>query len=290
MDGTDAALVLMRVDSGASIAEGAGMSTFEASGVITLTTDFGHKGPFVASMKGVMVSHFPTAKVIDLTHEILEHWPAEAGFWLERSYKYFPRGTVHMAVVDPGVGTSRHILAAEHDGHVFIAPDNGLLTPMLEIGVDRVHAIDIGRLGKIVPSAPSATFHGRDIFAPVTAEIAAGRLRVEQVGPAVKELVPSWVEPAEVVGDEVRGMVIAVDNFGNLITNVGAELIEAFEQASVHVGGADAPLLRTYADKKPGEYLGLINSFGVLEVARAEKSAADDLGVSRGAPVTVRRK
>lgn len=266
------------------------MGTFEPSGVITLTTDFGHKGPFVASMKGVMVSHFPTAKVIDLTHEILEHWPAEAGFWLERSYRYFPRGTVHMAVVDPGVGTSRHILAAEHDGHVFIAPDNGLLSPMLDVETDRIHAIDIARLGKIVRSTPSATFQGRDIFAPVTAEIAAGRLTVDQVGPAVKDLVPSWVEPAEVVGSEVRGMVIAVDNFGNLITNIPAELVEPLGDTLVHVGGADAPMLRTYADKRPGEYLALVNSFGVVEIARAEKSASDDLGVSRGAPVTVRRK
>ncbi len=265
------------------------MSTFSPSGVITLTTDFGHKGPFVASMKGVMMTRFPNVRIVDLTHEIVEHWPAEAGFWLERSYRYFPRGTVHMAVVDPGVGTSRHIIAAEHDGHVFIAPDNGLLTPMLDLDAEFVRAIDIARIGKLVPDTPSATFHGRDIFAPVAAEIAAGRLRVTDVGFVVRELVPSWVEPAEIVGDEIRGMVIAVDNFGNLMTNVGAELLKDFGGKAVHVGGIDAPIHRTYADKKPGEYLALLNSFDVLEIARAEKSASDDLGVSRGAPVVVKR-
>ena len=95
--------------------------------IITLTTDFGHKGPFVAVMKGVILQHAPDARIIDLTHEILVHWPAEAGFWLARSYRYFPAGTVHVAVVDPGVGTERNIIAVELDGHVFLAPDNGLL-------------------------------------------------------------------------------------------------------------------------------------------------------------------
>ena len=102
---------------------------FQPSGVITLATDFGHKGPFVASMKGVVLTHFPDARIIDLTHEVIAHWPAEAGFWLERSYRYFPKGTVHMAVVDPGVGTDRDIIAAKLGGHLFLAPDNGLLTP-----------------------------------------------------------------------------------------------------------------------------------------------------------------
>src|ERR1700761_2543718 len=101
------------------------------SGVITITTDFGHKGPFVGVMKGVMLARFAAARIVDLTHEIVVHWPAEAGFWLSRSFEYFPAGTVHVAVVDPGVGTSRGIVAVAAREHVFLAPDNGLLAPIV---------------------------------------------------------------------------------------------------------------------------------------------------------------
>ncbi len=103
------------------------------SGVITITTDFGHQGPFVGVMKGVMLSRLPDARIVDLTHEIVVHWPAEAGFWLARAYSYFPEGSVHVAVVDPGVGTKRDIVAVVADGHAFIAPDNGLLAPIASI-------------------------------------------------------------------------------------------------------------------------------------------------------------
>ena len=109
------------------------MSTapFEPCGVISITTDFGHKGPFIGAMKGVMLARFPAAGIVDLTHETLVHWPAEAGFWVTRSYGYFPAGTVHVAVVDPGVGTAREIIVLVHDGHAFLAPDNGLLAPLV---------------------------------------------------------------------------------------------------------------------------------------------------------------
>ena len=103
------------------------------SGVITITTDFGHKGPFAAVMKGVILDRFPAARIVDLIHEIPPQWPPEAGFWVNLCYGYFPRGTVHLAIVDPGVGTGRDILIVEHDGHWFMAPDNGLLTPTLKL-------------------------------------------------------------------------------------------------------------------------------------------------------------
>src|SRR5688572_21106728 len=107
-------------------------SRFTPSGVITLTTDFGHKDPFVGVMKGQVLRRFPAAQLVDLTHEVLVHWPAEAGFWLGRSYRYFPAGTVHVAVVDPGVGSARDIAIVEAEGQVFLAPDNGLLAGVLE--------------------------------------------------------------------------------------------------------------------------------------------------------------
>jgi S-adenosyl-L-methionine hydrolase (adenosine-forming) len=259
------------------------------SGVITITTDFGHQGPFVGVMKGIILTRLREARIIDLTHEIVVHWPAEAGFWLARAYGYFPPGTVHVAVVDPGVGTARSIVAVEAGGHYFIAPDNGLLAPVVSRAPGaRVVQLSHAGLARINVHRPSATFHGRDIFAPVAAELAAGRCRLEDLGDAVATLVPSWVDEPAVELRSVSGVVITIDHFGNLITNIDAPLIERFRLPLVHAGNHSFSLLRTYGDARPGEYLALVNSFGVVEIARAENSAAEGLGLSRGAPVVVR--
>jgi S-adenosyl-L-methionine hydrolase (adenosine-forming) len=259
------------------------------SGVITITTDFGHQGPFVGVMKGRILSRFAEARIVDLTHEILVHWPAEAGFWLARSYHYFPEGTVHVAVVDPGVGTSRDIVAVTAGGHYFLAPDNGLLAPIVARHPDaRIVRFNAPQLARLGIHKPSATFHGRDIFAPVAAELAAGHCAPEELGTTVTSLVPAWVDEPTVEASSVTGVVITLDHFGNLITNIDAPLIERFRLPLVHAGNHSFPLLRTYGDTRPGEYLALINSFGVIEIARAEQSAAEGLGLGRGAPVTVR--
>jgi S-adenosylmethionine hydrolase len=261
------------------------------SGVITITTDFGHQGPFVGVMKGRILGRLPSAQIIDLTHEIVVHWPAEAGFWLARAFEYFPAGTVHVAVVDPGVGTSRDIVIVSAAGHYFTAPDNGLLAPLVarqrQCGIVRLRPHGLARLG--IQHA-SATFHGRDIFAPLAAEIAAGRCAPAELGePAAPDsLVPSWVEEPAVEHASVSGVIITIDHFGNLISNIDAALIERFRLPWVHAGNHAFPLLRTYGDTRPGEYLALVNSFGVVEIARAEQSAAEGLGLSRGAPVTIR--
>jgi S-adenosyl-L-methionine hydrolase (adenosine-forming) len=265
------------------------MSGATPSGVITITTDFGHQGPFVGVMKGCVLTRFPAARIVDLTHEIVVHWPAEAGFWLARAFGFFPPGTVHVAVVDPGVGTSRDIIVATAGGHFFVAPDNGLLAPVAsrsrEVQLVRLTSAGLARVGV---THPSATFHGRDIFAPVAAELAAGRCAPAELGESVDTLVPSWVEDPSVEATSVSGVVITIDHFGNLITNIDATLLERFRMPLVHAGNHAFPLLRTYGDTRPGEYLALINSFGVLEIARAEHSAAEGLGLSRGAPVVVR--
>jgi S-adenosylmethionine hydrolase len=262
-----------------------------SSGVITITTDFGHQGPFVGVMKGCMLSRFPAARIVDLTHEIVAHWPAEAGFWLARAFSYFPAGSVHVAVVDPGVGTARSIIAVRAGGHTFLAPDNGLLANVVARAapalIVRLGTVELARLGV---HRPSATFHGRDILAPVAAELAAGRCEIEQLGEIVTSLVPSWVDDPAVETRSVSGVVITIDHFGNLITNIDAALIERFRLPLVHAGNHSFALLRTYGDTQPGEYLALINSFGVVEIARAEDSAADGLGLSHGAPVVVRNR
>ncbi len=262
---------------------------FSACGVITLTTDFGHQGPFVATMKGRILSRLPEARIIDVTHEVPVYWPAEAGFWLARSYQYFPQGSVHVAVVDPGVGTKRDIIAALVDGHVFLAPDNGLLAPVVaRAQAARVYQLDTpGVSARFKLPPPSATFHGRDIFAPVAAEIASGRAALAELGPLTSDIVPSWVDEPTVSASQVNGVVITIDHFGNLITNIDANLIEAFSAPVVRTGGQRFALRRTYGDVRPGEFLGLVNSFGVVEIARAEQSAAEALGLGRGAPVTI---
>jgi len=265
------------------------MTQAAASGVITITTDFGHKGPFVGVMKGVILTRYPEARIVDLTHEIVVHWPAEAGFWLTRASGYFPPGTVHIAVVDPGVGTSREIVAVSAAGQVFLAPDNGLLAPVVAKSPDarivRVGASGLARLGI---QNVSATFHGRDIFAPLAAELAAGRCRPEQLGEPVENLIPAWVDEPTVTAHAVSGVVISIDHFGNLITNIDATLLRRFAAPQVHTGNHVFRLARTYGDVRPGEYLALVNSFGVVEIACAEQSAAGGLGLGRGAPVSVR--
>jgi S-adenosylmethionine hydrolase len=262
--------------------------TFAASGVVTLTTDFGLKDPFVGVMKGRLVAGFPSVRIIDLTHEIPAHWPAEAGFWLSRSFRYFPVGTVHVAVVDPGVGGARAIAAVEAEGHLFLAPDNGLLAPVVEssqvASARHVGGTVLSRLGV---DAPSATFHGRDILAPLAAAVASGRLQPGELGEVTLDLVPGWIEAPMVGPGHVSGTVVTIDHFGNLITNIEARHLAALSHPRVRVAGRELVLRRTYSDVRPGDYLALVNSFGVLEIAQAERSAVEGLGLARGAPVLV---
>ncbi len=261
-----------------------------SSGIITITTDFGHKGPFTGVMKGVILGRFPDARVVDLTHEIPAQWPPEAGFWVERAYRYFPEGTVHVAIVDPGVGTERNILIVEHDGHVFLAPDNGLLGLLLSKTEEAtVRHLDLTRLPSLGIVEPSATFHGRDIFAPIAAEIAAGRLAASDVGNPTMDWIPGWVDEPDVGNGQVAGAIVTVDAFGNLISNIDASHIETFTDPVAHIGGHDFAMNETYGRVQPGDYLALINSFGVVEIARAEGNAAEGLGLERGAPITVRK-
>ena len=260
----------------------------QPSGVITVTTDFGHKGPFTAVMKGVIIGRFPEAKIIDLIHDIPAQWPPEAGFWVSRAYKYFPKGTVHLAIVDPGVGTERDILLVQHDRHYFLAPDNGLLSPILDDAEDtQVFKLDLSCFKRLGLGEPSATFHGRDIFAPIAADIASGRTNPVSIGIPTYEWIPGWIDDPETSKGKVSGIIITVDTFGNLISNIDRRLIEDFRQPVVTIAGHQFPMKTTYGRAQPGEYLALINSFDVIEVARAEGNAADGLGLERGAPIVI---
>ncbi|MEL7185453.1 MAG: SAM-dependent chlorinase/fluorinase [Pseudomonadota bacterium] len=257
------------------------------SGVITLTTDFGHKGPFTAVMRGVILSRNRSATVVDLAHDIPPQWPPEAGFWISRSYQYFPRGTIHLGIVDPGVGTEREILLVEYDKHVFLAPDNGLLAPILDKDDCFVWQLDVARLESLNLAPPSPTFHGRDIFAPVAAELAAGNLSLTAVGKPTKDWTPGWLDDPDVSPGKVSGSVITIDGFGNLITNIDESLVRDFKEPVAHVAGQQIPTLTTYGRAVPGDFLALVNSFNVIEIAKSEGSAAEGLGLERGAPVVI---
>jgi len=262
-------------------------TAFKPSGVISITTDFGHRGPFVGTMKGVILKRLPGAQIVDLTHEAHVHWPAEAGFWLERSYHYFPSGTVHLAVVDPGVGTDRDVLLVVGKGHAFLAPDNGLLGDVVARVNGTVYRIEATRLKSLGIDRLSATFHGRDLFAPLAAELAAGRVAPASLGAPADDFVPSLIEAPELRSGELHGMVITTDHFGNLITNIESAELAAFRRPEVRAAGHRIPLARTYGDVAPGELIALVNSFDVLEIAVAEQNAATLLGLGRGGPVLV---
>lgn len=259
------------------------------SGVITFTTDFGHKGPFSGVMKGVILARFPSARIVDLGHDIPAHWPPEAGFWISRSYRYFPPGTVHLGIVDPGVGTDRRILVVACEDHLFLAPDNGLLEPILDgPNAADVYSLDLSRLADFGITSPSLTFHGRDVFAPIAAELAAGRATPAGLGEPVSDWTPGWIDaPDESVAGRVSGVIVTIDTFGNLISNIDRQQIAGMHKPVAHLGGRRFDMRPTYGRATPGDYLALVNSFDVVEIACAERSAADGLGVERGAPVVV---
>jgi S-adenosylmethionine hydrolase len=254
--------------------------------VITLTTDFGQGGPFAAVMKAVILARAPDAQVVDLTHHITPCRPGEAGFWLSRCYRYFPGGSVHVAVVDPGVGTERAILACAWDGHVFLAPDNGIL-PMIAGPDARVHALSAEWLQRQDWAAPSHTFHGRDIFAPLAAGMLTGVVRPADIGPpAPRQALPALPPPSK-AGGSVTGRVAAIDTWGNLITNIDSTLLDGLQDPRITIGKHELGLVTTYGAAPAGGLLALVNSFGVVEIAVREGNAAQTLRLGHGAPVTV---
>lgn len=236
--------------------------------MIVLLTDFGLADVYVGVMRGVIGTLAPGVAVVDLSHGVPPQAVAVGAAWLASSWRYFPEGSVFVAVVDPGVGTARRPVAVRAAGRIFVGPDNGLFG---RLPVDEARAI----------TAPwgleprSATFHGRDLFAPVAARLAAGAAFAD-VGPVVTDLVPLDV-PAP---DATVGAVLWVDHFGNLVTTLAGR-----DRGVLRCAGSDAPVVRTYGDAPAGALVALTGSDGALELAVVGGSAARRLGVGAGAPV-----
>jgi len=254
--------------------------------VITLTTDFGTRDPYVAEMKGVILRLNADVHLVDVTHDIAAHDVVEGGLAVEAIATVCPPGTIHVAVVDPGVGTSRRGLVVTAGGQVFVGPDNGIFTPVLSR--PGWEAFEL-RAEEYRLTTVSATFHGRDVFGPAAAHLARG-LEPARLGPPVRDPVRLGWASAREVGGGVEGEVIHVDRFGNLITSIGAHSVErlaARREGDVAVGiaGRRMPLVRTYGDLAVGGAGALVGSGGRLEVVIREGSAAARLRVGRGSMV-----
>lgn len=256
------------------------------SGVVTLLTDFGSADPYVGIVKGVILGINPRARLVDVTHGIPPQDVRRAALALATAYPFFPRGTVHLAVVDPGVGGDRHPLAVHADGHYFVGPDNGVLSFALE----RPDAV------AVAPTDPayhrptvSRTFHARDVFAPVAAHCSRG-VPLERLGPRVEDPVRlAWSRPRR-QGDRIVGVVVLADHFGNLLTSITARDLPAGPGACrLEIGGRVVDgLAGTYSERPRGHLGALIDSSGRVEIFVRDGSARDRLRVGPGAPVSLR--
>ncbi len=250
---------------------------------ITLLTDFGYRDGYVGAMKGVVASIAPDAVVDDVAHDLTQGDVPAAAWELHRYWRLYPEGTVHVVVVDPGVGSGRRALAAEVDGRFLVGPDNGVFSHVLR-EAETARVVALTRTDFFLPRV-SRTFHGRDVFAPVGAHLARG-VDLDALGPPVEN--PTrlvWPEPTR-DGGSIHGEVVHVDRFGNLVTNVPGDWVPA--TSLVWVGDRVAgSALRTYADVDPGELLALVGSVDLLEVSVRDGSAADMLEARRGTPVRV---
>jgi S-adenosylmethionine hydrolase len=271
---------------------------WDPSGIVTLTTDFDTRDPYVGMMKGVLLRAHRGVRIVDLCHGVPPQEIRVAAWMLEHSIRYFPAGTVHVAVVDPGVGSSRGLLVAEDQGAAFLAPDNGLLPAALSRDA-RYHELDLERFA--LPDA-SRTFHGRDVLAPAAAAIAAG------LAPAAAGRVLARppvggrsIAPRRIDDAALEAEVLLADRYGNLVlavrpADLGGDLdrwrveIDASRVAGATPTETSLAIRGTYADVAPGVPLALVDSYGAIEIAVRDGSARERFGLEPGARVVLRRQ
>lgn len=254
-------------------------------GLVTLLTDFGLRDHFVGAMKGVMLSVNPDLELVDISHLILPQDIFGAAFTLGQAWSLFPPYTVHLAVVDPGVGTARKAMVAAAGGHYFVAPDNGILTCVMESYPDFA-AYEI-TADHYFRKPVSDTFHGRDIFAPVAAWITKG-IALDQFGPALPNPVRLKIPAAKKVREGlIQGAILSVDQFGNLITNLKPSDVPPSSRIILAGQREITSFHKTYAEGKPTEIFVVTGSTGYLEITLRDGSAAALLDLKPGSPIGV---
>ena len=256
--------------------------------VITLTTDFGTASPYVAAMKGVLLTLRPEARVVDLTHAIGPQDIRQAALVLAEIAPWFPPASIHVVVVDPGVGTSRELIYAEIEGRHYLAPDNGVLS-RLALASPPSKIIALTEPAYWLANV-SATFHGRDILAPVAAHLSGG-LEPTRLGPVRQQIIQLPWSEAQRMANQISGEIQSIDSFGNLITNITADQLSGVPtddtlciRCSEH---ETRGLFRTYGDQPSMTLIALVGSSGKLELAIVEDSAAAMLGVGVGEAITL---
>lgn len=258
--------------------------------IITLTTDFGTNDHFVGAMKGVIVDIAPDVQMVDISHAVQAFDVLDGALAISQAYSYFPSGTIHMVVVDPGVGTTRRPILASSDGYHFVAPDNGVLS-MVYAKEQRMHVRHITS-EHYFRQPVSNTFHGRDIFAPVAAYLAK-MVDSHKFGDEIEDYVRFAAPKPKAAGENrLRAVVLKVDRFGNLITNVTPEdapaLFTPSAKFKIVVGSREITDIRkNFAEGEPGEVFGIVGSMGYLEIVANRAAAAQILGAGKGAEVNI---
>jgi hypothetical protein len=258
--------------------------------VITLTTDFGTNDHFVGAMKGVIVDIVPDVQIVDISHAVQAFDVLDGALAISQSYSYFPNGTIHVVVVDPGVGTTRRPILASSDGYHFVAPDNGVLS-MVYAKEERIHVRHITS-DHYFRMPVSNTFHARDIFAPVAAYLAK-QVDSHKFGDEIEDFVRFAAPKPKAAGEgRLRAVVLKVDRFGNLITNVTPQdapsLFTGKSVFKIVVGGKEITDIRNaYAEGAPGEVFGIIGSMGYLEIVANRAPAAQITGAGKGSEVSI---
>jgi len=251
-----------------------------SSGIISLTTDFGLTDPYVGIMKGVILSINPEARVIDISHHIKAGSIFQAAGVIREAYHFFPSGTIHVGVVDPGVGSDRRLILVKADEHFFVGPDNGIFWPIIT-SHSNIRTIHLTESKFFLPHV-AHTFHGRDIFAPVAAHLSLG-VDLEDMGKPIDDPVPLQLPLPRLTEGTIYGQVIRVDHFGNLITNVHEKDLKppTKDRPVIKIGEFTIKgVHKTYADAGVGKMLAMIGSSGLMEIAVNLGRACDRLGIN----------
>ena len=261
--------------------------------IITLLTDFGLSDPYVAEMKGVILSIAPMARIIDITHQIPPGDVLAGAFTLWSAFPYFPPETVHCVVVDPTVGTERKILAARYNNQTIVFPDNGIIT-FVERSFPLEQIVSVRNQRFFLTPTPSYTFHGRDIFAPIAAHLARG-VKLDLLGPIPGKIqMIDIAEPYLQDDGTIVGKIIYIDHFGNLISNIPAEMLkQSFDKSAPTVFCGERKIGQikpTYSFAQPGELVALINSMGLVEIAVNGSRACDALQGKVGTEIYIKQE